>query len=255
MDVELLSRRVRFLTFWAILSTVLAVAALSLVALSQFHRSDFDGITARKITIADANGTARLIIANTENFPAPVDNGRVLRARSVANAPALIFYNASGDEQGGLRWNGQIDEKGHYSQFAALSFDQFRQNDALILYQGDDDHQHSAGLAGVERTDDRPLDALIDDLRAAEGAAHGDAQRAAVRARFIARHFGAKRRFFSGFGPTGSVVELGDAGGHPRLRMTVKPGGAAAIEFLDPAGRVTSSVGPSGFVAAHRQGG
>jgi hypothetical protein len=42
------------------------------------------------------------------------------------------------------------------------------------------------------------------------------------------------------------VLNLSDRDGKPRLRLVVDSLGVARIDFLDAAGKVTNSVGPTG---------
>ena len=65
--------------------------------------------------------------------------------------------------------------------------------------------------------------------------------------RWIAeKRLGNKNRLFIGkTSDRSSAMTLSDAEGRPRILMQVKPGGEAAIQFLDEAGKVVKTVSPT----------
>jgi hypothetical protein len=220
---------------WGIAVTVLAVGAIAgeIVILTR----GFDQIKAKGVAIVDNDGTTRLLVANRDNFPAPRIRNHDVPGR-VAKQPALVFYNADGSEQGALRWSSSRSGK-TYSQFSGVSFDQFEQNDQLVIAASDNDHVRSAGIEGNEYRDDRSLLVLIDELNRGLSVIRDRRKRELFRERYIKEHFHGARRFYVGYDGDVSMMELNDIQGRPRLRMKVNANGIPSLQFLDSQGRAT----------------
>lgn len=235
-------RRLRLMVYG--LSAVCALALLG--AASSFTRDgSFDVLNVHRINVLDDNGTLRLVIANKDHFPPPMMHGKPFAVgyRSISTMPAFIFYNAQGDEQGGLVWSGGRHGS-HYSQSAFFDWDQYEQNDAMGVSYSDVDGRRSAGIEGTEH-ETTPIDVVFREMLAAERGKSAQ-ERAAIEARFHREHFGGATRFFVGFAPEGgsatstSQVMLADAAGRPRIKMFVTADGRAHLQFLDARGRVTA---------------
>jgi hypothetical protein len=61
----------------------------------------FDTLTVQRVNVTDADGKARLIIANSERFPDVQLRGKV-SPRSIHDTAGLLFFDANGKETGGL---------------------------------------------------------------------------------------------------------------------------------------------------------
>ncbi len=154
-----------------------------------------------RIDVVEPDGTVRLVLSNTARAPDPVVDGVTFK-RDDGNAAGLIFYNADGDECGGL----VFENRG-----AALLFDQFKQDQLLGLMYDEAPGRRRAGLYVWDRTDE-PFPAV-----------------------------GGAVPMFAGRRPDGmAAVELHDDEGRVRLRLGVTAPGAALVEFLDEGGAVTA---------------
>src|SRR5690349_3572221 len=92
-----LARQVRWLKLQVIcLAALLGILLLGAAANIQ----KFDELSVERLNIVDAHGTPRLVLANTERMPPPILKGKSFK-RAVSPA-GIIFYNAAGDEVGGL---------------------------------------------------------------------------------------------------------------------------------------------------------
>jgi hypothetical protein len=156
------------------------------------------------LNIVDANGKARLVIANAERFPLPILKGKTFK-RAVSPA-GMVFYNAAGDEVGGLALTDL--ESGRLS---ALAFD-YASMDAMALMTriSPDGKDAIAGLV----INSRPDESL--DLKTAASSA--------VRRIELQNH--------------NDVAELVlmDTKGRPRMRIYVDQNDQPAIEMLDEKG-------------------
>lgn len=238
-DLAFLRKEHRALRMYAAATTV--ISALTLVgAVHAIQRSaTFDSITVHRLVLADSDGTTRLILANRQNYPAPIIRGKVLdpKHRNVSDAPVMMFYNRDGSEQGGFTWNGAHDAKGGF-QRAALTLDQLEENDNLILAYGERNGVHHAGLYGSEQSQTAPLNEVIDSMNAAVARGRTAAEKASIRQAYGAAHFAGHDRFSIGYASDGAAVRLADPQGRTRLVMIVDSTGHPKIQFLDEGGHV-----------------
>jgi hypothetical protein len=199
----------------------------------------YDEITVRRLRVVDASGATRLILTGKPVPEGTVDGKRIPRIGAPRDTAGMIFYNDNGDEQGGLTYAGGKGEQG-----ASLTFDAWRQDQALELQHGSSDAYGSDSyIAGNEL----PKESLIgiDTAFMRESAAlHTDEERAALKRRYRSEgKFGYQRWQIGNRGGI-SDVRLNDAKGHVRLRLSVAANGDARIEFLDAAGAVVKSITP-----------
>ncbi len=193
-------------------------------------------ITVERINVVEDDGTVRLVISNRRRAPDPIIGGKAGKRRG-GNQAGMVFYNADGDECGGLIfWGGSGN--GHHGQGGGLLFDQYRQDQVCGILHEDLDGRRSAGL----RVWDRP-DRFLDDVMAERAAAiegeDGPDKLAALQQLRDAGTFGRPRMFVGKTADASALVELRDASGVVRLRLVVGANGTAAIEFLDESGEVT----------------
>ena len=161
-----------------------------------------------RVDVVEEDGTLRLAISNSARSPDPVCDGQILREGR--NAAGLIFYNNEGDECGGLTFGGRrVDDQ--YGAFGVLMFDQFKQDQVVGIGHRDSVGRRAAGLYVWDRPDE-PFPAI-----------------------------GEVARMFAGKTPErAAVIELRDADGRARLRLSVAADGPAGLEFLDASGEVTA---------------
>lgn len=202
--VERLARDVRRLkACCACLGAALGVVLLSGAASDGRSKE----LTTERLNIVASDGTLRLVIANEQRFPPPVLDGRPLK-RAV-NPAGLVFFNAHGDEVGGLA----LSEPGG-GRLSALAFD-YPNFDAvaLITRVAGDGKDAAAGL-------------VVNSRAPAE-------MSAASAARFAQQRIAVQNHNES------AEVVLSDPAGRARLRLSVDPQGTPRMEMLDDAGKVT----------------
>jgi len=196
-----LARQIRWLKLQVIcLAALLGILLLGAAASIQ----KFDELNVERLNIVDANGTPRLVLANTERMPPPILKGKSFK-RAVSPA-GIIFYNAAGDEVGGLALTDL-----QAGRLSALSFD-YSNMDALglITHISPDGKDATAGLV-INSRPDESLDP-------------GSAARVGVRRIELQNH--------------NDVAELVmmDTKGRPRMRLYVDKNDQPAIEMLDEKG-------------------
>ena len=221
----------------ALFLIVLFLAAAALTsARAQSRTQSLDELTVQRINVVDANGTLRMVISNKDRQHPGVIDGKVPnRQRPDAG---LLFFNDVGDEVGGLTYNGQPKD-GHGQSDIGLNFDQWKQDQTIGVGYAEDGGQRSAALRVWDRSETQSLGEIVERMNAAEAITDPTARAAAIQT--VTRSFdaGHVRLFVGKTEQRASVVDLRDAKGQPRLRLKVEADGAASIEFLDAAGKVT----------------
>jgi hypothetical protein len=232
--VQALVRQNRILK--ALLAT-LAVGggALLLSAFSSDGRpTRFTEIDVERINIVGADGKKALVIANAERIPDPVTDGVVFK-RSGPKRPGLIFYNSVGDENGGLIFDGKLDEKGHPNSGMHFSMDRFGGDQQLALGHYESGGSMESGLNVYDRAPRKAVETL---RQAYDKAAPGPERQAALQQLKDAGGMQTKRMFVGKTRGQSSAVILADANGRARITMVVTPDGKATLDFLDENGKV-----------------
>jgi len=236
-------------------TNAIAVGLLVIVAVSAFvqarpaAKTKFDEIDVERINVREPDGKLRLTISNHTRLPEVVVGGKSypLRGGTGVKSAGLIFFNDEGNEDGGLVWTGGKNPKG-YQASAALTFDQFDQDETVVLGYGDENRRREAGMTVLDRPDE-PIQIFAESAMAIRAMPDGPAKQERARRlqeAAVARGAMPAQRLFAGKRPDkSSMVMLSDRKGHPRLRLLVDSLGMARIEFLDDSGHVTRSLSGS----------
>ena len=231
-------------------TTATAIVLLVIVTASAFMqgrpRAKFDEIDVQRMNVREPDGKLRLTISNHARLPDVVVGGKSypLRGGTGVQSAGLIFFNDEGNEDGGLVWAGRRSAAG-YQASAALTFDQFDQDETVSIEYSDENRRRLAGLAVIDRPEE-PIQIFAESLMAIrampEGAAKAERMRH-FREQGAASGAFAAQRLFAGKRPDkSSTVMLSDPRGRPRLRLSVDSLGSARIEFLDDSGHVTRTL-------------
>jgi hypothetical protein len=232
-----LRRKVRALQAYAGGASLALVTLVSMGLAQSNPPQRADEITVQRLNVVDQNGTLRMVLSNKDRMhPGVMDGQTIDRPRPVAG---LLFFNDVGDEVGGLTFTGQ-EMNGQGMANAGLMFDQWKQDQTIGIQYSESKGQRSAGLQVWDRSETQRLTGLIEALNAANALEDGDARTAAIQAARAKAPPGNQRLFAGKDRNKASVVNLFDANGKSRLVLKVDADGAASIEFLDAAGRVTS---------------
>lgn len=203
-------------------------------ATSESARGKFSEIDVGRINIVNSQEKKELVIANRERIPGPVVDGNEVK-REGAPRPGIIFYNAVGDESGGLIFDGKLDEKGRPVAGMHFSMDRFGGDQQVALGQYEQNGSMSSGLNIYDRglaKDYAPL------WTAYQGAPAG-ASKTALLQKWKDAGGEQTQRLFVGKTPgKSSAVILADAQGHPKIMMTVTPEGQPSLDFYGDDGKV-----------------
>jgi hypothetical protein len=246
MDTQL-RRDVRWLKLYALCST----AAFVVLALGAFRRPNevpkttkFDEIDVHRINVVENDGKLRLVISNRAHSPGPIAYGKPFGYKG-GSRPGMIFFNDEGSENGGLTFTGKQGADGKYASTVHMSFDQYNEDQVIVLQYADENGMQRKGLQILDRANVPILD-LVKQQDALAKMPAGAAKDSAMK-KFMEPRPGeplAAQRLFVGRDPSKSaLVLLSDKMGHPRLRLSVDSLGKASLDFLNVAGNVTRSIG------------
>lgn len=230
------------LRLWKAYATVttLALTGLAIAACRpQVGGSRLDTLTVQRINVVGPDGALQMVLSNRQQMPEGKMDGKTYQSQGRHDGAGLIFYNALGDEDGGLTF-GAIQNAQGYSADAGLMFDQFKQDQTVGLTYSDNNGQSSAGLRVWQRPATR-LSELMDHIQAVRTMPAGGAKTkalAGIQRQAAAGELGAARLFAGRTPQQDAAVVLDDMQGHPRLRMQVSKAGVPVIEFLDAQGKV-----------------
>jgi hypothetical protein len=204
----------RFLVVYSGVLTLGLAGALLLGAAppkpQRFDELQVRRLRVERLDLVEPDGTLRMVLSDHAHFPGVYQHGREARQSSPRPYAGLLFLNDEGSENGGLIFSGHQNDKGEVvDSGGSLSFDRYGANQEVQLM-------------GVYDREDR-----MAGLKIFDSPPGGETQ----------------RRILVGRGDDGvAQVALADGAGHKRLVMRVTAEGAASLQFLDAAGKVTQEI-------------
>jgi len=241
-----LERDVRFLKRYAVIST-LAFGVLAVTAFRQQNpeKVKFTEIDVERINVVEPNGMYRMVISNRPRSIGPIYKGKPFGYEG-GGRPGIIIFNDEGTENGGFTFTGTKDASGRVRASTHLSFDQFNQDQILVLNYSEDPRGRATGISVLDRANVDILD-MVNERDSIQKALASDT--AALRAAMTkwagprnGEPLAAQRMFVGRDRSKSALMALSDPQGKVRLRLAVDSLGAARIEFLDAAGNVTRSL-------------
>ena len=234
-------RELRALRGYAFVATAL-LGTLSLTAFQKASRKTrFTEIDVERINVVEKDGKLRMVISNRDRSIGPIYKGKPFGYPG-GSRPGIIFFNDEGTENGGLTFRGKREPDGKYSASTGMSFDQFDQDQVVVLNYADDNGRRRMGLTFADRAD-VDIFALVAERDSIMKLSDGPAKTEALRKWQEPRNgvpLYAQRVYVGRDQSKAAVVNLSDPNGKPRLRLTVDSLGAPSMEFLDATGRVTA---------------
>ena len=245
MEVVSLRKEVRRLRLLIVGATALFSLALLGTAGYMTNAASFNAITVHRINIVDNDGVLRMVLANKDNFPPPLEHGKPTGSRDNHGLAGILFYNDRGDESGGIVLKGRKIAGVPVAQ-SMLNFDDFESNEAVQLVYSRNGANRSEGLMVTQQAN-APIAAFRPAIHAALRLPKGSSARAAALAKLRNEGAFGHLRMFTGLTEDGrSVLYLADAQGRPRLAFIVTSNGRAKIEFLDKHGKAVKDISTHG---------
>jgi len=230
-------------------ATTMAAALAAVVTLtgakSPFRHETFDEITVGRINIVEPDGTKRIIIANKAQFPGDFMQGKEGARPDRRSFAGMLFINEEGTENGGLIQKGSVAADGRISSGLSLTFDRFRQDQALQLMNNDSATHQMTGVS----INDVPYfkTTSMEDVKRfrEESRKLPDAERDAYWQKLSDEGRLQQNRIWLGnTRDKGSSLQLNDAKGRTRMMLLVSADGKAEIQMLDEQGKVSKSITP-----------
>lgn len=234
-------RELRALKLYCAFTTVLFGGLLMAAFRQAPATQQFQEINVERINVVEPDGSYRMVISNRERSIGPIYKGQPFGYPG-GTRPGIIFFNDEGTENGGLTFQGRQNPDGTYSASTGMSFDQFNQDQVVVLNYSDNNGTRRMGLTIGDRADVDIFD-LVEErdsiMRMPAGAARDGALREWAQPRDGVPLY-APRVYVGRDASRSAVVDLADPMGRTRLRMRVDSLGAPSLEFLDEAGGVVA---------------
>ena len=235
-------RDIRFLKRYAIGTTTVILVMAVAAFVQQPQKQKFTEIDVERINIVEPDGNLRMVIANRPRSIGPIYKGKPFGYPG-GTRPGIIFFNDEGTENGGLTLRGSRGADGKYQAGTHMSFDQFDQDQIVVLNYSDNNGDRQAGLEFRDRWN-KPIIEFAAELDSVNKMPDGPAKTEAMRRLRQPIQNGvvanAQRVYIGRDRSKASLLRLSDPMGRPKLVLRVDSLGAAQLEFLDDSGRVTS---------------
>ncbi|MCG8412089.1 MAG: hypothetical protein MI739_12485 [Bacteroidales bacterium] len=227
-----LRKKLNFLTFYSIISSLLFLVFL--VYITTTKKEKFDELTVKRINVVDESGKSlRMVISNEVRQHPGIINGQKLKPRE--RPSGMIFFNSIGDECGGLVYDGNDNNAG-----MVLSLDKFR-DDQIMQFQYMENTQNNLRKYGLQLWDYpkentirermqrfEKLDSIDDKIKVQKEYKQMKLDSLLMEKRlFIGKNFNKDVGLF-----------INDKSGSPRIKIYVDNNDMPKIELLDKNGKI-----------------
>jgi hypothetical protein len=205
------------------------------------NATEFDRIRVHRIDVVEPDGTPRLVISDRAEFPGAYFHGREVARPSRSDSAGMLFINDEGTEDGGLIYGGQKKDGKPYS-FSHLSFDQYDQDQTVVVGTAFDDGQRTAGISLNDRPDEAITPAMADEAERIKKMPQGKAREEAWAGFMKSYPAGAQRAALRRSADGSVELALKDKQGRNRLELSVDASGSPSIALLDEQGKVRKKI-------------
>lgn len=243
---EKIQKQIRYLTVYAIVSSILLITALFLILKMDRKTENLsvEELTAKRINIVEPNGLPRLVISNVEKSPANLNHGKPFGIPG-GNRGGFIFYDDEATECGGLVFSGRKDSSGKYFASGHFSFDQYNQNQVLYLQYLDDNGDRKTGLYVDDWHNSPPYPEFRRTYKETEKLPNGPERDAKLKQLLEPANSDpafAHRVFIGKDADKAALINLADKKGKTRIQLIVDSTGEVKINFLNELGKVVYSL-------------
>ena len=214
----------------------LALVFITLTGAQKSRKTSFEEIDVQRINVVEPDGTIRLVLSSKALFPGIIFKKKEYPHPNRKTA-GILFFNEEGTENGGLTFGGEKDKNGKVSAYGHLSFDQYDQDQVLVINASEEGGSRKARISMWDRPE-----YSIGELLGLQGRLKNmpEEQQKAEYSKFFAQRENAQPRLFLGKSDNGSVsLRLNDKQGRERLILEVTPDGAPVVRLLDQNGQET----------------
>jgi hypothetical protein len=240
-----LANRERFLVAYSGVLTAVFVATIYLGAKQPVARKEvFNEIDVQRLNIVEPDGTTRMIISDTARAPGYIFKGKEYPHPDGRKVAGMIFYNDEGTENGGLIWGGNRGKDGKISSHGHLSFDNYEQDQVMVI-EGNQDEEGKSSFIQIMDRPDYSLEPLMQLIEKNRDLPKGRQQTAL--ADFLKSRPQPQSRLFLGRkADRSAALILKDPEGRDRIVLKVDTDGTPSLQFLDASGKVLNEVPEKG---------
>jgi hypothetical protein len=234
----------KFLAIYSgVLTTAFAVVVLTGATQTASRQTKFDEIDVQRINLVEPDGTLRMVISDTAHAPGPIIKGKEYPHPGGRKEAGMIFYNDEGSENGGLIFGGGKDKAGKVSSHGHLSFDNYEQDQVMVIEGNQDDTDSKSAFLSVLDRPNYPLSEILELLEKNKNLPKDQQQ--ALMEKFINDRPKPRSRLLLGRQEDRSVgLNLKDVEGRSRIVIKVAADGTPTLQFLDADGKVVSQLPP-----------
>jgi hypothetical protein len=234
-------RELRNLKLYSLFMTLM-FGTLSIAAFRQSaQKQSFGEIDVERINVVEPDGNLRLVISNKARSIGPIYKMKPFGYPG-GTRPGFIFFNDEGTENGGLTFTGHRNADGTYTASTGMSFDQFDQDQVVVLNYTDNNGRRRMGLTVGARANIDIFDLVAERdsiMKMPDTPARAEALRKWQEPRDGVPLY-APRVYVGRDVNRAAVIDLADPQGRSRIRMRVDSLGTPSLEFLDANGAVTA---------------
>lgn len=211
-----------------------AIAMTTVCCFLFFKNSDqekMNELTVKRINVTDEEGNLRMVISNESRQHPGIINGKELPERE--RPSGIIFFNSSGDECGGLIYDGNEQSAG-----LVLSVDQFRDDQIMQLQyiENREQKRRKYGLQIWDYPKEGSFSERNERFHKPENLKTPEEQQAAI-SKMKLDSLLSEERLFIGKNFSKEVgLFISDQQGNPRIKIYIDEKNNPKIEFLDEKG-------------------
>jgi hypothetical protein len=229
----------RFLVIYSGVLTLVFGVSVTAGFMQLPKKTAFTEVDVQRINVVEPDGTLRMVISDKASLPGIVIKGKEHPHPNRSTA-GILFFNDEGTENGGLTFGGSKDKNGQPSSFGHLSFDEYEQDQVLVIDAQQAGDKRGSALTIVDRPN-YPIGELVELTDRIKN--FTKEQQQAEITKFTQSHPSPHQRLYLGRSDDRSVaLKFKDAEGHDRIVMQVAADGAASIKFLDQDGKIVSQL-------------
>ena len=178
-------------------------------------------------------------------FPGAFEQGKEIPRPDRRSFAGMIFLDEEGNENGGFIQKGSRSADGKINAGLSLTFDRYRQDQALQLKHINNEKSSMAGVIinDVPFYENSSNDAYEQYWKTANAIVDEKAREAYWNGLIEQGKLSQSRLYLGTNGKRDSALILNDAKGRPRLRIAVSASGEPVIEMLDENGKSVKTIG------------
>lgn len=234
MNDQKLKRRIDFLSYYAIVSSLAFIAIILWMYKNTGAKENYDELYVKRLNIVDETGeNLRMVISNESRQHSGIIHGEKLPKRE--RPSGIIFFNSFGDECGGLVYDGNEKDAG-----MVLSIDKFKEDQIMQLQymENTQNHNRKYGLQLWDYPKENAFKERNNEFKKI-GMLESASEKKQAYQKMKSDSLLMADRLFIGKGFNKDVgLFIKDKNGNPRIKIYVDDNDNPKIELLDTEGKI-----------------